>query len=160
MEPSPKNFALLEKKHRKAWTARCGLATEPHPHKVVLQEAYNISQIVGNPSEDTVICQCFPLYSLLAAMGVERVDYLSLDVEGVEGEILTNFPFDKIFVKVTHKMGRIVVAAGKHTMFFAGNIRGILPCPDGQGWSEKVGGEQGLRAGGGVGPACGTGLCE
>lgn len=54
-----------------------------------------------NEKGDYVVCQCYPLYSILKAMGVDRVDYFSLDVEGVENEILQHFPFDKIFVKVS-----------------------------------------------------------
>jgi len=44
--------------------------------------------------------ECFPLYSLLAAINVTTVDYLSLDVEGVEYKILKSIPFDKLTIKV------------------------------------------------------------
>jgi hypothetical protein len=43
----------------------------------------------------------FPLYSLIeATQSFVEVDFLSLDVEGIEFDILRNFPFDKISVKV------------------------------------------------------------
>ena len=40
--------------------------------------------------------QCFPLYSVLAALGNPRVDYFSLDVEGAEYPILKTIPWDKV----------------------------------------------------------------
>ena len=43
---------------------------------------------------------CYPLFSLLLAMNVSRVDYFSLDVEGWELEVLKTIPFDKIDIKV------------------------------------------------------------
>jgi hypothetical protein len=39
--------------------------------------------------------QCFPLYSLLLALGNPKVDYLSLDVEGAEINILRTIPWEK-----------------------------------------------------------------
>ena len=38
---------------------------------------------------------CFPLQTLLAAIGVTHVDYFSLDVEGLEFKILKTLPFDQ-----------------------------------------------------------------
>ena len=43
---------------------------------------------------------CFPLYSILLAMNRTQVDYLSLDVEGLELPILKTIPFDKLQIKV------------------------------------------------------------
>lgn len=45
-----------------------------------------------------ILIECFPLYSVLAAVGVNHIDYLSLDVESVEIEILKTVPFDKISI--------------------------------------------------------------
>ena len=36
--------------------------------------------------------RCFPLPTLLAALGVKHVDLLSLDVEGVDLNVLKTFP--------------------------------------------------------------------
>lgn len=44
--------------------------------------------------------QCFPLYSVLLALNRTHVDYLSLDVEGVEYDILRTIPFDKLDISV------------------------------------------------------------
>ena len=39
--------------------------------------------------------QCFPLFSVLAALGNPTVDYFSLDVEGAELLILKTIPWDR-----------------------------------------------------------------
>ena len=45
--------------------------------------------------------QCFPIYSLILALGNPKVDYFSLDVEGSEMDILKTIPWDKVsFFKV------------------------------------------------------------
>ena len=41
--------------------------------------------------------ECFPLQSLLAAIGVSHVDFFSLDVEGIETKILKALPYDGSF---------------------------------------------------------------
>ncbi len=47
-----------------------------------------------------MIEQCFPLYSMLLAVNRTHIDYLSLDVEGGEMEILHTLPWDKLKVDV------------------------------------------------------------
>ena len=50
--------------------------------------------------------KCFPLQSLLAAIGVNHVDFLSLDVEGMESPILRSLPYDEsLTVDVSVKQG-------------------------------------------------------
>ena len=44
--------------------------------------------------------QCFPLYSILVAVGRTSVDYFSLDVEGFELKVLQTIPWDKVDIKV------------------------------------------------------------
>lgn len=44
--------------------------------------------------------QCFPLYSILLAVGRTDIDYFGLDVEGSEYKILRTIPWHKIDVKV------------------------------------------------------------
>lgn len=45
--------------------------------------------------------QCFPLYSILLAVGRTQVDYVSLDVEGSESSILMNVPWHLLDIKVS-----------------------------------------------------------
>ena len=43
---------------------------------------------------------CFPLETMLLAMNRTRLDYLSLDVEGLEMEVIRTIPFDRIDIRV------------------------------------------------------------
>ncbi len=44
--------------------------------------------------------QCFPLYSILLAIGKTDVDYFGLDIEGAEYKILKTIPWHKVNIKV------------------------------------------------------------
>ena len=43
---------------------------------------------------------CFPLFGVLRAMNVTKVDYFSLDVEGNEMDVLRTIPFDDLDITV------------------------------------------------------------
>ena len=47
-----------------------------------------------------ITVQCFPLYSMLLAVGRTHIDYFSLDVEGAELEILRTIPFEKVTIDI------------------------------------------------------------
>ena len=40
--------------------------------------------------------QCFPLYSILAALNTHHVDFFSLDIEGAEIDVLKTIPFGDV----------------------------------------------------------------
>ena len=44
--------------------------------------------------------RCYPLYSLLLAVGNPRVDFLSLDIEGAELAVLKTVPWDKVHIEL------------------------------------------------------------
>jgi len=52
---------------------------------------------------------CFPLNSVTAALGVTHVDYLSLDVEGPELEILATVDWTRLRVDVITVEYRVMV---------------------------------------------------
>jgi hypothetical protein len=43
--------------------------------------------------------QCLPLYTLLLALGNPTVDFLSLDIEGPEYDVLLTIPWDKVDIR-------------------------------------------------------------
>jgi len=54
----------------------------------------------GAMMAEPISIMCYPLYSILLAIGHLRVDLLSLDVEGAELPILRTIPFDKVYIDV------------------------------------------------------------
>ena len=57
------------------------------------------SVIEPGSSDLSVRVQCLPLYSLLLALGNPTVDFLSLDTEGGELEVLEALPWDKVDIR-------------------------------------------------------------
>ena len=51
-------------------------------------------------NQRTVKAQCFPLYSLLMAVGNPKVDLFSLDIEGAEMPVLKTIPWKKVNISV------------------------------------------------------------
>ena len=49
---------------------------------------------------DLIKVQCFPLYSILLAVGRTTIDFLSLDIEGGELDVLATIPWHKVNIKV------------------------------------------------------------
>ena len=45
---------------------------------------------------------CFPLFGVLKAINVTKVDYFSLDVEGNEMDVLRTIPFDDVDITVEY----------------------------------------------------------
>ncbi|CAL4123200.1 unnamed protein product [Meganyctiphanes norvegica] len=124
VEVNDESYKELLGKHRKAWGSNSCLATQPHPHEEVLTTYWYTGENVGfrygahahgslfsitkgntldGNSPGAVIykpVQCIPLGTLLTAISVTHVDFISLDVEGAELGILKNFPWGKISVDV------------------------------------------------------------
>ena len=67
--------------------------------------------LVKGPTDTSVNIQCFPLYSLLLALGNPTVHYFSLDIEGAEMGVLKTIPWDKVDIWVisveTHMAGKV-----------------------------------------------------
>lgn len=122
IEVDPTPLAILKKRNRKAWVADVCLSPEPHPVEVEMKgrrELVGQTHMKSNGIEkgDSVWeeadtqsfqAQCFPLDMLLAAINRTEVDYLGLDVEGVELSILKTIPFDKIHIKVINLVLKLV----------------------------------------------------
>jgi hypothetical protein len=58
------------------------------------------SETTKNTTQDIYKVQCFPLYSILLAIGRTHIDYFGLDVEGSEYKILKTIPWHKVYVQV------------------------------------------------------------
>ncbi|XP_066962135.1 uncharacterized protein [Macrobrachium rosenbergii] len=103
VEPDRKMFAHLLQKNRRAWSANCCLSVKDYPVKEALVSISNpkgSGDDVGYRAMNTLLSsgypsalsgyarvtfdqvQCVPLKSLLKALDVDHVDFVSLDVEG------------------------------------------------------------------------------
>jgi len=115
VEPSPGSFPVLLSKHRKAFAYNGALSTTGKTGKMYLQmrdcgleerqtgtkcRDCECSTMVDGPGENVTEIEVAPLPDLLACLGQKTVDFWSLDVEGMESQILQGFPFQKIEVGV------------------------------------------------------------
>ena len=105
VEPMPISFAELVSKNRRAWAVQTCLSTKKSPEIVNFSLSSTSSKTSsgiteGNSSQsDTVQMQCLPLYSLLLALGNPTVDFLSLDIEGAEYQVLKTIPWESVDIR-------------------------------------------------------------
>jgi len=114
VEPNKGAFNILTSKHRNAHCINSCLSTKRHSQQVEFDTADVFGSIVDGSARigqvpklfhkeiarEVVITQCFPLYSILLAIGQTRVDFFSLDIEGAEMDVLKTIPFDKIDIEI------------------------------------------------------------
>ena len=55
---------------------------------------------LGPSWRKTIKVQCFPLYSVLKALGLPTVHYFSLDIEGAEYPVLQTIPYKEVDIKM------------------------------------------------------------
>ncbi|CAG7832983.1 unnamed protein product [Allacma fusca] len=112
IEADADNFEILLSKRRKAWASQSCLSVHPYPHDARFFGNYSTGRVVFDsgrknlrakmfPLEKAVEhIQCFPLFSFLLALNRTEVDYLSLDVEGSEEDVIQTIPFHLVSIKV------------------------------------------------------------
>ncbi|XP_050712122.1 uncharacterized protein LOC126996076 [Eriocheir sinensis] len=125
VEPDPVSYSRLVTKHRKAWTSNTCLShtgvTKASVHvSLTLPAGYrarpwymkgssyeigfslnspSISNYVNAADKSYSVVSCFPLVSYLRALNVSTIDFLSLDTQGSEMEILKTIPWDEVNVR-------------------------------------------------------------
>ncbi|XP_068239880.1 protein Star-like [Palaemon carinicauda] len=128
IEPDKDSFRLLQKKHRKAWTSNACISKESYPmetylvtpqvwdkkHELWANRMFYPANAhlldTGSDQESATnflpamdhfsLVQCFPLITFVRTLGIETIDFLSLDLQGIEKVILRNFPWSKVNVRV------------------------------------------------------------
>jgi hypothetical protein len=83
IEPNPIQYRKLVGKRRQGYVLQACVSPTTRPS--VLNLTY------GEELEKTILVQCFPLYSILQALGVQHVDYLSIKSQH-ELDILKTLP--------------------------------------------------------------------
>ncbi|XP_066939335.1 protein Star-like isoform X2 [Macrobrachium rosenbergii] len=95
IEPLKEIYDLLEKKNRKAYTINTALSTTPHASYVTFQPTPGFGTH-SHLSNSGIIVKGIPLYSILRALDVKVVDFMSLDIEAFEVKVLKTIPWDKV----------------------------------------------------------------
>ena len=105
VEPVPQYFTELLTKNRKAWAVQTCLSTKKHPEIINFSLSGSSQDTMAGIAQDNttkdglVKMQCLPLYTLLLSLGNPTVDYLSLDIEGAEYQVLRNIPWDSVDIR-------------------------------------------------------------
>ena len=125
IEVDPNLFSDLLRSERHSYMTNACLS--PHDHAVVLEYTIVNHTLLGGLSDymepshhrntdrhdrHSVMVQCFPLASILSAIGVSQIDYMSLDVEGSELSILKSIPFSSVDIDVMSVEYRIIGNVG------------------------------------------------
>ena len=111
IEPNPDFYRTLLQRNRRAYVLGACLSPERRPTTAHLLMAQFRGGIVDkmHPSHLAALdstrtpranVNCFPLNSVTAALGVTHVDYMSVDVEGPELEILRTVDWTRLRVDV------------------------------------------------------------
>jgi len=105
IEANPDFLRALLYKNRNAYVVRACLSatTRPQTAKFQLSTLHRgIARNINNLDRNAPVVdvQCFPLNSITAALGMRHVDYLSLDVEGAEPDILKTIDWTQLTVDV------------------------------------------------------------
>ena len=122
VEPLPEAFDALRKRNRNAYLLPHCLSTKTTPEIVDFEASGLVGGIIYKSENEvrtptlgekkeflksmfglvsrTIQVQCFPLYSVLLAMGNPTIDYMSLDIEGGEIPVLKTIPWSKTNIKV------------------------------------------------------------
>ncbi len=101
IEANPIPFQKLLEKKRNAFAVNAALCTGKNPQPVTFftyPENTGLSGLKDRKDQKIMVnitVQCIPFYTVLKALDLKVVDYLSLDVEGLELEILKTLPFGK-----------------------------------------------------------------
>lgn len=105
VEPVKGYYARIADKGRRVWSANTCLSSTTKPQTVKWAVDVNSQFEIGRGEADVteggekMPMQCFPLYTLLLALGNPTVDFLSLDVEGPELEVLETVPWAKVDIR-------------------------------------------------------------
>ncbi|XP_029169317.1 uncharacterized protein LOC114939225 [Nylanderia fulva] len=114
IEADPINFTKMLQKNRRAYLSPTCLSIIKNPIVASFLMARNVGRLHEplNTTEDVpantldvaytgehIRVQCLPLILYIAALEIKTIDYLSLDVEGNEIDVLETIPFNEVDIK-------------------------------------------------------------
>ncbi|XP_066965704.1 protein Star-like [Macrobrachium rosenbergii] len=104
IEASPSYFKTLQKKNRKAYSIHAALAVTTFASEVTFNADLGYGNKLGSHG---VTVKGIPFFSILRALDVEVVDFLSLDIESFEVKVLKTILWDKVkfrlmYIEINH----------------------------------------------------------
>jgi len=150
IEPNPGYFAAMLNTNRRAYFLNACLSTKRKPMTVSMIPNGVLGGIEDNLPPNRfdavrarkvpkILVHCFPLNSIMASINISHVNYLSLDVEGPELEILNTIDWTQLridvitveyFVRVNDKQPTLKKLNDLRQFFRQTNLyreEGILP---------------------------------
>ncbi|CAG0920598.1 unnamed protein product [Notodromas monacha] len=115
IEPGKRSYSNLVTKRRKCWTANACVSRSNHQEQHVkfienvdapeLSSFFPLTEPIFNVTlpgnhENIIEVFCLPLADLILSLNRTRVDFLSLDTEGADADIVQNFPWHRVDVRV------------------------------------------------------------
>ncbi|XP_063614748.1 uncharacterized protein LOC134787864 [Penaeus indicus] len=102
VEPDPSLFEALMSKNRRAFAVHANLATSDGSltsRNKNLPPNPSLNRLTSNSLPGPPV-PSVPLFSVLQALNTTRIDFLSLDVEGAELQVLQTIPWDRVKVRL------------------------------------------------------------
>lgn len=100
-------FTLRRHNRVRSQAVHACLSSMPYPKEITFHQESEVkinsihaNNVIDDPDWFTTRIKCFPLFSLLLAMNVTSVDYLSLEAAGSELQVLETLPFDRVRIEV------------------------------------------------------------
>ena len=138
IEGNVNHYPALLSKNRNAFVVRACVSTTAKPETVMYKiegitygiMTYNV--VNRSPAVKVVPTPCFPLNSITAALGIRHIDYMSLDVEGAELNILQTVNWSQLSIDVlTIEYGRSTILLNQLRSLFKATGKykqvGLLP---------------------------------
>ena len=127
IEANPQIYSELLCKHRNVFSINACLSPSSRPQVMEfksvglyggLSDSMDASHKKGVETMRDIttvsMVQCFPLSSILQALGYDHITYLSLDVEGPELDILASIPWTKLRIDVISVEYKVWDGNGTH----------------------------------------------
>lgn len=118
LEPDPYLFPKLLSKQRNAWLLNGCLSPDATAHSLDflrrIKPKKSNDKIISDEEKDAksvyldtkgqlwkrLKIPCFPLFSITSALQVKTIDFLVLDTQGLELQVLLNIPWEEIKIQV------------------------------------------------------------
>ena len=116
VEPHPVSYDAARSLQRNAWTIQTCFSLDKYP-KIIQFDSYEsggavINEDIGErpcdifgfpggvPQSKILTMQCVPFYSIIAALGNPKIDFFSLDIDGVDLQVLKTIPWELVDISV------------------------------------------------------------